>query len=424
MTDAGSVAGLRGLGLIASLGFSLLLARDTGGQGAGTYFISVTLVLITAVIARLGSDSALVRLISGHRHNGVLVVATARAAIRFTTVLSVAATGGLLLLAPLLSDELFQDSTITTPLRIVSLAIPPTALTSVFGRCLIGAHRVLVGVAIEGAALPIAQLILYVTLLRRWGVSGAATSLVVANMLVLGVGIAVWARSTATHDRPAKNQVLEAKRLLIQASLPLLGSNLIRTVLAYTGTLVLGVFSTSSAAGVYAICARIARVGVLPLSSLNTAVAPRLAAFHADHATTELRDITRRALTASAVLATCVNVPLIAAAPLLLRTFGGEFAGATATLRILLVASAIDMATGPVAMFLQMTERERALLHVSMLTFVTQVAIAAALTPVFDANGPASAEVISQLLFNALVMILVVRYFRDANAGSPDVHRS
>ena len=412
MAEASTVAGLRGVGLVAGLGFSLLLARDTGGQGAGAYFLSVTLVLIAAVIARLGSDNALVRLVSARQGDGTLVVATARAAIRFTIVLSITATGLFLVLAPLIAGELFQDGDITTPLRVISLAIPATALTSVFGRCLIGVRRVLAGVAIEGAALPIVQLVLYATLLRQWGVTGAATSLVVAGVLVLGAGVVVWSRSTSADARPTADQVAHAQQLVIQASLPLLGSNLVRTVGVYVGTLVLGIFSTSAAAGVYTVCARIARVGVLPLSSLNTTVAPRLARLHADHATVQLREVTRRSIASSAAVATIVNIPLLVAAPWLLRTFGQEFSDATLTLRILLVASTINIATGPVAIFLQMTEQERRLLQISILAFVAQVGLAIGLTPRFDENGPAAAAAFNQIVFNGVAVALVWGYFR------------
>ena len=52
---------LRSVGFIFTFGFNIMLARMVGPDGAGLFFLSVSIITVASVIARMGFDDAVLR---------------------------------------------------------------------------------------------------------------------------------------------------------------------------------------------------------------------------------------------------------------------------------------------------------------------------------------------------------------------------
>lgn len=417
--DAAPVAIIRAAGFGLAFAFSVALAQRAGGSGAGAYYLAFTIVSVVSIVSRIGMDNALVRLIadSDTRDQGRHIDAIFGTAVRMTTALSAVATLALALGAPLIATAIFGDDAITAPLRAMSIAIGPIALTSVIGRSLIGTGRVVSGMLVEGGALPAVHLALYLVASRSGSATGASLALLAGNVIVLIGGVAVWRRARAAAFDGARGPVEHWRRRLCLTALPLMWVALLATLSGLVGTFVLGVLSTTTAAGVFAVSSRAARLGVLALASVNTALAPRFARLHAGGDNEQLRSLLTRSIGATAAAAVAISLPLLVAAPHVVALFGSSFDSAVPTLRILVLASAIDIASGPLSMLLQMTERERELRNISAVAVAAQVVLAVALVPSLGAAGAAWAVVAAQVTVNSLAGLTIVRGFARSGQG-------
>jgi O-antigen/teichoic acid export membrane protein len=403
-----AVTVVRGGSIVISFLFNLVLARSTGTDGSGVYFLAFTIVALTAIVARFGCDNALVRLVAATDDAGAaLASAYVRVALAVTTGIGLTATALMAASAGVVADVVFGDPSLAPPLRAMSLAITPMALTSVLGRTMIGRGQVVRGVLVEGAALPALHLILYLTLLRPWGATGAAMSLSLSNAILLAVGFLVAGPSVRSRPNAGPGRNRRAWSELRRASMPLLAVTLLGSFAGFSGTVLLGVLSTTAAAGTFAVASRTARVGQLLLTSLNTSIAPQFARLYGRGDFEELRSALRRSFRLLVPVSLVVTIPLLVLARPLMSLFGDDFEAGTGVLRILALATGVNIATGPLNIYLQMTARERRLRTITTVSTVAQIGVGAALIPAFGGEGAAVGVLVGVILLNAWCGIVI-----------------
>ena len=124
--------------------------------------------------------------------------------------------------------------------------------------------------------------------------------------------------------------------------------------------LILGALKSHADVGVYAVVLRVAGLVMLATFTVNTIIAPRIAAYHhqGDHARLQ------RLVVASTQRTFFLCLPLglilvVAGGPLLGLVFGSEFASGWAPLAILVSAQLFCIMCGPTAIILNMAGLER-----------------------------------------------------------------
>src|SRR4249919_453026 len=118
---------------LTTVGLLLYMTRDLSKTDVGLFRISVALFELLMIVALVGLGQAMTRYVAVFRadRDRAAVLGAIRLGIVVTTVSSVLVGALLFLVSPWLSNTLYNEPGLVTPLRFVAFAIPPGALTAV-----------------------------------------------------------------------------------------------------------------------------------------------------------------------------------------------------------------------------------------------------------------------------------------------------
>jgi len=195
-----------------------------------------------------------------------------------------------------------------------------------------------------------------------------------------------------------------------RVSTPLLfvaGANMLLTQI---DILMLGLFQTTDASGIYTIASRLAAMSIFATIALGSFGAPLVAELYAEK---KLDDLARIIKTMARVAFACL-VPAVIFfvffGEWILALFGAEFVAAYFPLMVLMGGQALAACFGASAIVLTMTEHEDLAARVLVGSVVANVALNALLIPPFAMEGAAIATALTTALPVALMSFLAKKH--------------
>lgn len=427
LRGAGLAFLLRGAGAGLAFVFNVVIARLLGAQGAGLYFLALSLTMIASVIARRGLDGAMLRFIAAAaatdataRINAVFRIGMLRAFIG-----SVTASIALIALANPIANHIFNDPSLAPALRWVSPAIISFSVMSLLAECLKGLRLVAASMLVSGVIYPIAGIALAYPMITAFGAAGAAMTYSLATAIAAAYGLVKWrsamrgqapAPDLAPTDLPAADptQATAADSFdpdeLTRSARPLWVSTLItRAILPWAPLLLLGLWGSATDTGIFGAASRLANLMTFFLVAVNTVLAPRFAALYHHKDLDQLARIARK----FSLLITAASAPalllMIFANGFVMSLFGPEFRAGGTALAILALGQAVNAVTGPVGNLLIMSGYERDLRTSSVVGVVVMALAALILMPSAPLIGAAVANALSIATSNIFASVLVYK---------------
>ncbi|MGB5439000.1 MAG: polysaccharide biosynthesis C-terminal domain-containing protein [Gammaproteobacteria bacterium] len=399
----------RTLGPASSFLLALLLARALGAKGSGTFFVSLTLVTAGAIFAKFGLETALQRFVGAASGRGEISVVAGiyRQALWICSVLSVAISALCIGFAGPVAELLFHDLSQAGLIRLLAIAIVPFSLLGIHAAMLKAIGKPAWGGFFEAAAWPTLTVSLAaITLLYRpLTADTMAAAYLLAGVLATAFGYAVLKRSLpgVTPARPI------AARQLCASCLPLTGIEVINYALLWAPFLLLPMLSDSSEAGLYNVCHRLAAQLGLLMIVFASITAPRFAAHSQQGDNAALAKLAGQSTRTMLLFGLPPAILLLVWSEQILGLFGSEFSAAAQTLRILVFAQLINLATGPVGYLLAMTGYERLLRNVLIATALISICLSLLLIPAYGAAGAAWSVALPMIIHNLACCLLAAR---------------
>jgi O-antigen/teichoic acid export membrane protein len=406
---ASSAFAVKVIAAASGLALSIALARTIGAEGAGVYFLALTIITVAATAGRLGLDNIVVRLVAGSRVEGEWnrVRATHRKALVLTLVASGTIAAIICAAAPVIARAAFGKPELAGTLRWMSLAIVPTALATIHAQSLQGLKRIRPAMALLSLWTPLLTIIGLPVLATRMGVEGAAIALLAASSGTLLIGHLQWraaSRAQVGVDTPGPGTAE-----MLDRSIPLLWVALLGGTPRWAPTLLLGLWVESAAVGVYAVAWRVASLTAFVLLAVNSIVAPMFAEFYHKNDLVNLERIARHSARLMALFALPFVLPMILAPRLVMSLFGEEFHGGSLVLVLLALGQYVNVATGSVGYLLVMTGHERIIRNITVAAAAVNIVLCVALIPSFGITGAAIATSIAIAAQNIVAAALVSR---------------
>ncbi len=395
----------------AGFGFilNLLIARLIGANGAGIYFLALSVVTLATVAGRLGLDNVVLRFVATNSDskdwNSVAGV------IKQSRKLALIASGIVAISVFLLSRPIallvFKEPELNLSLKIMALAILPFSLAILQAQTLNGLKRVGTASLIQTAMVPvilvtsvgILSLFVPVTVIK------IVTAYVFATVITWCIAFyLVW--RALPHIRSLKGKF--SARTLLSTSLPLFLVASMNIINNYTDITMLGIFQTSSDVGVYGIITRLSLLVSFVLAAFNSILSPKIAVFWKNG---DLSNLTRTVIVATRLMtlvATVILVIYIIFPSSVLGLFGQEFVRGSRALAILSLGQFINVSTGSVGQVLVMTGHEKVLRNIIGVSAMTNVIMNSILIPVWSLEGAALATAFSTS-FATIVAAIYVR---------------
>lgn len=208
-------------------------------------------------------------------------------------------------------------------------------------------------------------------------------------------------------------------RALLNASWPMTVFSFTQRANLWVAVLVLGVFATTSAVGVFNAAARTAALAALVLYAFNGILSPMISSLYARGKLEELgrlyQDVSRWVFTGGFA----VFLVTVVLGRDLMAVFGQEFVAGWAVLVILAGGELFNSAVGPTQRVLSMTRHQKVLMFATAGSAAICVGANLALVPAYGILGAA----VATALATALANVVTVRYVRRLLGVWPFDHR-
>ena len=353
-----SVFGLKILSLTLMFIISILLAKILGSKGIGDFYLAQSIINIVIVVSMFGLGNSLIKYsarsysdsnwnqLEGYRKNSIWVITF------FTTSMTLL----VLLTSSSLSENLFNNNQLTTPLKWLCLTILPINILTVFVSLYKGMQKTIIATFLEGVGIPFIVLFLIILNNDSLVLIDVVKFYVFSSLILLLIAVLYWNKLYSIHPQSIAKNI--SKKKLIKDSFPFYSVALTNLVISVTDTIMLGFWEKSETSGQYGVALRIASISSIILIVVNTVVASKFAVFYKKKDLDGLSMLAKNTTRMMMIIAFLFLVFLLLSSEFLLGLFGKDFLATNSILIILALGQFFVLSTGPVAILLMMTGHE------------------------------------------------------------------
>jgi len=397
---------LKVLGAGLTFLFNLVLARTLGAEGAGLYFLALTVTTIATVFGRVGLDNTLLRFTAANASvddwsavKGVYVKGM-RLALLASSLSAVA----VFVFAPVLADKVFQKPELVIPMRWMSLAVVPMTFVMLHAQALKGLKRIRDSFIVFGVGVPAISLTALVLFGGSYGVKGAVWAYASGAILTSILGVILWRMAT-----PHLRKVSASFRTndLVESGIPLFFVASLNMLINWTATFALGVWGTQEDVGIFSMASRTAMLTSLILTSVNSISAPKFAELYKKKDMDALGATARNTAKLMTVVASPLLLLFLIAPQWVMGMFGEEFQKGGVLLSILAVGQFVNVATGSVGYLLMMSGNEKLMRNNVAFVAVMSVVLNVFFVQIYGVIGAVIATVVCLSSQNLIATYIV-----------------
>lgn len=356
-------------GVFLAVAINSILARILSPDAMGVYFLALSLVVVAAIIAQLGLNQVIVRLVAESMQRGE----PARAGRSILLVFGYGVLGSVVVASAMylgvgdwLAEHVFHSKQLREVTGLIAIWIILSALQSLLAETFRGFHDIKSAALYGGVASNVvtAGLILAVWIFQNqttleeviyYTIAGVITSNFIAFILV---------NKKYLNLRGASDL---SGREVIQIAWPLLVTNLTGNALTQVGLWIVGAFLTQEDVAVFGAAARLSQIMMLVTSLLYAFLPPLIAQWY------EKKDfcLLQEVLQGSALLNTLLVLPLLGSVILfpsgILQLLYGEFYSRGSSVLVMLsIGLFVNVLTGIRGYVLIMSGREKLQMYISL----------------------------------------------------------
>lgn len=387
--------------------FDLTLTHTFKAHGAGIFYLCFSVLMMLALLGRLGMDRAVVQFIPPLLKNnpgaaaGVNKTAT-QLSLLFTMPLALA----LFICAPFVATQMFGSSELTDYLRIFAVAIPALALNYVYSGTLRALKKTQLALSIQRTTMYLLGIVAVVALGNMFGLRGAMIGFVAAIFISTLLGLSYIRR----HQPAYKKLVPFSKKQMLITSGPLLFVVFATQMNGQASVLLLGAFGTNAEVAIFNIALKISLLMGLILTAINVIAATKISELYAENKREELATM----ISKISALGTVCGLPLFLILALFpavwLGFFGDAFTAGATALIILSLGQFVSVAVGSSDFTLAMTKHERALAVAVAISLAINIVLGVILIPMYGVLGAGIATATTTAVSNVIMVLLIRRY--------------
>jgi len=388
-------------------GLHVLLARLMGDGFYGVYIYALTWVLILTLVAKLGFDTALVRLIPKYkvadewgRLRGVLNRS-------LLLCFGVGVLLGALIFAVTLALRDRISPELESAFLIGAFLVPALGVMHLLQAALRGLKLVPKNELPDRVIRPLLMMGAVAYLALQQNVTPRADLVMGVHLgavFISGLFAVVWLRNAFPPQCKVTSSIYETRQWLAVA-LPLAAFSGVHMLLANVDILMVGSLAGTQQAGIYAVAARIAVFTIFALTAVNAIAAPVITELYETGNHQGLQRMLTKYARINMAFAMIATAAFYGVGEFALQWFGSAFSIAFPALIILCAGHIVNAAAGSVGFLLIMTGHEKQALFILVFTVIVNVVLNALMIPAWGITGAAIATALSTVLWNGAMWV-------------------
>lgn len=398
------------IGMLLALVARLLVARYVTQDEYGAFSLALVILNFIALISLLGMDSSATRQIAFYRGKGDepklkgVVVSSLLLSFVFSAILSIV----LFLFADSLSIGVFHNSELSTPLKIICVAIPFFVLISILASIFRGFDRAEPNIyfqnILRNALFPFFCILVFLLNLYFVGVMWAFAASIILTFVAFIIYMVKKPFSSLKGYRAIS--LVPATKELLLFSLPLFGLSALGSVIIWTDTLMLGFLRTVEDVGLYNAAAPMVAILIMVLSAINFLCVPLMTHLFAKNQIEEIK----RSYAVLSKWTFAATLPIFLIFVLFPETtlgilFGSKYMGAALALQILSAGYFVSVVMGPNGATMIAIGETRFIMWSTMVAAIANVILNLVLIPPLGIVGAAIATAVARFASNLFISI-------------------
>lgn len=413
---------LRAGGMLAQYLFIFVVARLYGPAEQGTFTLAFTLLQLFAILAQLGLDTRLVRVIAGApiENKNQIVNTSYRQSLIITAVSAFIWSLLSWYLAPWFATTVFSKPHLASRIQLISLSLLPFVLMG-FNSSAFRGFKNMTGFLLFRALIPLLGVIFIIITYFTKLPFGAIESHILATTLICIASFVAWNRMNKYEGETVKPSA--SAREVISDSLPLMLTGSMFFILGWTDNLILGIFRSEADVGIYDTAFKLSTLSAILLLSINAIQAPVYAELYARG---EHKKLQRSVFTSTRMLFYAsfpVTLILCVFPAPILGTFGPAFREAAPALIILSLGNFVNSITGSIGILLQMSGRQKQYNRIILTAAAGSILLNFILIPRMGILGAAVSSAAAKIFQNTASVIYAKRSMNIVSVYLPGISR-
>lgn len=400
----------RGVAALGSLILILVIGRLYGAAGVGVYALGQSIILGSGIIARYGTNNAIMRFV-GQDHYSPNVMVYLYWGCKKAILLSIAA-AIIIFFSRYYLESFFDAEGLAGVLVGIAVATPAFTLGFLFSGFFKGIRKPATACLLENGsvALVTGGLVLLLSFLPgAEGLKSIGWAYALASWLILiqgGWQIKSWWCGQKFHEVEASMEKIITRQQFSRSSQAFFVMGLAGFMQRVVGVAIAGWLLSSEELGLFKVSQEIALIIAFVLIVINAVYPPRFASLYHQKKIDMLARLARQGVIIGVVFAAPPLLICLLFPEWVLGFLGDEFLPASPLLRLIALAQLINVASGSVDFLLNMTGYEALMRNISLICNVIGLLLFFILIPAFGPMGAAMA-----LAFVLIVQNVVALYF-------------
>ena len=214
-----------------------------------------------------------------------------------------------------------------------------------------------------------------------------------------------------TLQKPNKKSESFSMHEIFKTSAPMALSAIAYFIMQSIDIIILSIYEGFDQIAYYSVSVKLAMVTTLALMSVNIVIAPRIAEIYEKQNLQDMQQLIKHSTRIIFFISLFVLSILFLFSQEILSLFGPDYIKANQALLFLLAAQFFNAVSGPGAIYLNMTGRQKTLNKILILGLIINISLNFYFIPVEGINGAAKATLASLIIWNAITTLLV--YSKD-----------
>jgi len=208
-------------------------------------------------------------------------------------------------------------------------------------------------------------------------------------------------------EKPTKNSEMFSTVEVFKTSFPMALSAIAYFIMQSIDIIILSVYEGFDQIAYYSVSVKLAMVTTLALMSVNIVIAPRIAEIYEKKELQSLQQLIKHSTRIIFLISICVLSILFFFSEEILNLFGEGYVVAKNALIFLLAAQFFNSVSGPGAIYLNMTGRQKTLNKILIAGLAANITLNFYLIPTHGINGAAIATLLSLIIWNSIITLLI-----------------